>query len=152
MTSLKLAQDADTDSFFDVENGVFWLLGKGRRQRRVPLGRKARKALDLYLFARGRHAKADEPYLWIGERGKIGPSGVYQIVESRCADANIRRIHPHQFRHTFAHKMQEGNINDADLMYLAGWKSRTMLNRYGASAAAERAIDAHKRLSPGDRL
>jgi hypothetical protein len=43
--------------------------------------------------------------------------------------------------------MQEG-----DLMLLAGWQSREMLKRYGASAATERALAASARMAPGDRL
>jgi hypothetical protein len=47
--------------------------------------------------------------------------------------------------------MAEGG-GESDLMMIAGWKSRQMLNRYEASAAAERARDAHHRLALGDRL
>lgn len=152
MCSLRLEQETPLDSWVDLAEGVLYVLGKGRKQRRVPLGKKSRKALDMYLFARAKHPKSDDPYLWIGERGRIGASGMYQIIEARCAEAGIERIHPHQFRHTFAHKMQSANMNDSDLMYLAGWRTRSMLNRYGASAAAERAIASGKRLSPADRM
>jgi integrase len=59
-------------------------------------------------------------------------------------------MHPTQFRHTYAHQWLASG--GTDLTRLAGWKSRQTLARYGASAAGERARQAYKRLSPGDRL
>jgi hypothetical protein len=44
-------------------------------------------------------------------------------------------------------------VEGENLMALAGWRSRSMLSRYGSSVAAERALeDAHRRTAPGDRL
>jgi integrase len=74
------------------------------------------------------------------------------MMERRGIQAGIPGLHPHQLRHTFAHEYLAEGGNEGDLMMLAGWKSRQMLGRYGASAAAQRARDAYHRLGVGDRV
>jgi site-specific recombinase XerD len=138
------------DLDFDADTAS--VLGKGRRPRVVPFGNKTGEALRRYLRIRAKHAFAEKTTaLWLGKKGHLGESGIRGIINRRATIANLPHIHPHQFRHTFAHVWLANGGQEQDLMRIAGWRSRDMVSRYGASVATERALDAHKKAGLGDR-
>lgn len=126
---------------------------KTRRGRTAPFGVKTSAALDRYLRVRGSHAYARDPHVFLGTRGPITGTGLYQIIGARARTAGLdRKVWPHLFRHTMAHRWLAAGGGEFDLQQIAGWSDGSQLRRYGASAASERARDAHRRLSPADSL
>jgi integrase/recombinase XerC len=156
---LRLAELADlTMSAVDIRDRILYVEGKGSnrsgpRRRAVPVGIKAAQALDRYLRERRRHPYAELPQLWLGSRGRptMSRDGVKAMLNRRGGRAGVQ-LHPHMFRHTWASAFRAAGGSEGDLMVLGGWRSRTMLDRYGATVAADRAREAYRRMSMGDRL
>jgi site-specific recombinase XerD len=135
----------------DLDQGRLRVMGKGGWERVLAIGPKTVSTIDRYLRVRVKYPHARATALWLGPKGPLTNSGVAQLIGRRGEQVGIQ-IHPHQFRHTFAHSWLSDGGGESDLMRLTGWRSRSMLERYGASAAVERAVGAHRLHSPGDRV
>ncbi len=131
----------------DLEQTAAIVTGKNSKMRIVRLSAEAAVSLSRYLKARSKIAEAG-PSLWIGQRGPLEPNGIYQMFVRRGKKAGVR-INPHRLRHDFSHRWLVNGGNEGDLMQLNGWSSASMLNRYGASAAAERARQHYDKVMLG---
>jgi site-specific recombinase XerD len=149
-TGCRLAEITNLDvDDVSVRDRTAIVTGKGGKQRVVRFDAKCALALDRYLRARTQHkASKMTAALWIGVRRTVPmtPSGVRQVLVRRAQALGIK-IHPHLFRHTFAHRWLDAGGAEGDLMELAGWTSAQMLRRYGRSARGARARRAYDRVN-----
>ena len=137
----------------DLDLGIIRIIsGKGRRERISYLSAKTVKAIDRYLRVRRSHVRADLPWLWLGEKGRLTDSGIVQMLKRRGRESGVKGVHAHSFRHWYASEALSGGMQEGEVMALAGWSSREMLSRYGKAAERERAVNAARRVNVGDRL
>ena len=87
------------------------VLGKGNKERELPIGRKAIQALREWLNVRGHLAKADEQALFVSRFGtRITQRGVQQRLEKMAIDQGLPvHLHPHMLRHAFASHLLESS-------------------------------------------
>lgn len=78
------------------------ITGKGKKTRLVPFGKIARAKLDTWLSLRPSFLKAEHSFVFIGKNGKpLTPRAVEQRF-ARWGELHGIKLHPHQFRHSFA--------------------------------------------------
>jgi integrase/recombinase XerD len=111
----------------DVEEGSVRVLGKGSRERIVPVGRYAVAALEAYVV-RGRPALArprTRGALFLNQRGgRLTRQGCTNIVKAMARRAGIRkRVTPHMLRHSFATHLLEGGADVRVVQELLGHAS-----------------------------
>lgn len=136
----------------DLDRETTLVRGKGNKIRPVYFSARTVRALDRYLRLRRSHRWAHLDALWLTQRGGLSPDGARERVKLRGREAGIEALHPHMFRHVFAHDFLMSGGQERDLKRLAGWSSDVMLERYGASAADARAAAAARRMARGDRV
>src|SRR2546430_4640606 len=128
--------------------------GKGAKDRRVRFGPKTARALSRYLRARDNRKGAGLPNLWLADRSAapLTPNGIKIRLKRLGQAAGVPDLHAHRWRHSFAHEWKLAGADTGDLMLLLGWASEDMPRRYGASAAAERAMETQQRIGIGERI
>jgi len=98
----------------DLESGLLNCLGKGSKQRRVPLGRSAVSSLYQYLPIRSRYTEGrTTDYLFVEKSGRtLTRQRFWRLIKEYGASAGIAYITPHILRHSFATALL---TNGADL-------------------------------------
>ncbi len=106
------------------ELGVVRVIGKGNKQRLVPVGREALQAVEAYLReARGRLLKGrSSPYLFVSARGRpLSRQAFWKLLGGYAARAGLgKRLSPHTVRHSFATHLLEGGADLRSVQLMLG--------------------------------
>jgi integrase/recombinase XerD len=119
-----------------LEAGFIKVLGKGNKERLVPIGEEAIKHINFYLRDVRQHVpkvRSDsETILFLNHRGAgLSRIAVFQLIKKLAALAGIRKsVSPHTFRHSFATHLIEGGADLRAVQLMLGHESITTTEIY----------------------
>jgi integrase/recombinase XerD len=131
----------------NLQEGWVLVLGKGAKERMVPVHARAASAIKAYLALRERRFKSPAPELFLGRAGR-GLSRVqfWRVLRALGARAGLgAKVHPHLLRHTFATHLLEGGADLRSVQEMLGHAdlSTTQIYTHLDAAALKSAHDKH---------
>jgi integrase/recombinase XerC len=137
----------------DVDRGagLVRVRGKGRRERIVPVGDGALRALDGYLAARPRAARGDEPVFTGPSGARLSGRTVQRVVRRRLVDvARGLGVTPHALRHSFASHMLDQGADLRAIQEMLGHRSLATTQVY-THVSRSRLLQAYEQAHPRAR-
>jgi len=131
----------------DLAAGMVRVTGKGGKERIVPVGSRALKAVQEYLDERAQSAETGA--LFLNTRGgRINRRSVARIIDTHVLRiAAFKRISPHTLRHTFATHMLEGGADLRAIQELLGHASLTTTQKY-THVTIDRLMEVYDKAHP----
>ena len=119
--------------FFD--DGFIKVVGKGNKERLIPIGETAMKMVNLYVEGKRKELKikkGEEDYVFLNRRGAhLTREMVFMLVKKWVAAAGIEKtVSPHTFRHSFATHLIEGGADLRAVQEMLGHESITTTEIY----------------------
>jgi integrase/recombinase XerC/integrase/recombinase XerD len=135
----------------NMEQGLLKVMGKGAKERIVPMGVQSRRVLQRYIFQyRPKPLIPDDNHVFISSHGFPITANSIKLVFSRISRrANVPRLHAHLCRHTFATRYVSSGGNIFALQLILGHSSLEMVKRYVSLSSSNIAIQ-HQKYSPLD--
>lgn len=114
----------------DIGEDSLKVMGKGSKERYIPLGECAREAIDHYLVYFRKEAESTEP-LFLGRSRKITRFAIWKNIKKYAKAAGIEKeISPHTLRHSFATHLLEGGADLRMIQEMLGHSSIATTDRY----------------------
>jgi integrase/recombinase XerC len=121
-SGLRLSELAALDVGTLGNNRLLRVLGKGSKEREVPVGRMAIEAIQAWLAVRPGLAKTGENALFVSQRGhRISHRAIQLRIQKHALQQGMpRHVHPHMLRHAFASHLLESSANLRAVQELLG--------------------------------